>query len=133
MDGDKRRAQVGRLEVVERGRRRRWSEDEKVKIILESLQVPRQVTATARRYGISRSDGDGRFTRAEGCHRATNGLRTSKGGPGLEGDAWSIGRLWTYVRDDRPFARPDPPAAVFFIHLIAAGSIRSSIWRAMPD
>ncbi|HUN51638.1 MAG TPA: IS66 family transposase [Candidatus Sulfotelmatobacter sp.] len=24
------------------------------------------------------------------------------------------GRLWTYVRDDRPFAGPDPPAAVFF-------------------
>jgi transposase len=22
--------------------------------------------------------------------------------------------LWTYVRDDRPFAGPDPPAAVFF-------------------
>jgi transposase len=25
-----------------------------------------------------------------------------------------IGRLWTYVRDDRPFAGPDPPAAAFF-------------------
>ena len=24
------------------------------------------------------------------------------------------GRLWTYVRDDRPLAGPDPPAAVFF-------------------
>jgi transposase len=24
------------------------------------------------------------------------------------------GRLWTYVHDDRPFAGPDPPAAVFF-------------------
>src|SRR5436190_1634422 len=24
-----------------------------------------------------------------------------------------IGRLWTYVRDDRPFAGPDPPAAMF--------------------
>jgi transposase len=24
-----------------------------------------------------------------------------------------IGRLWTYVRDDRPFGGPDPPAAVF--------------------
>ena len=23
-----------------------------------------------------------------------------------------IGRLWTYVRDDRPFAGPYPPAAV---------------------
>ena len=25
-----------------------------------------------------------------------------------------IGRLWTYVRDDRPFAGPDPPAAALF-------------------
>jgi transposase len=25
-----------------------------------------------------------------------------------------IGRLWTYVRDDQPFAGPDPPAAAFF-------------------
>jgi transposase len=24
------------------------------------------------------------------------------------------GRLWTYIRDDRPFGGPDPPAAVFF-------------------
>jgi transposase len=37
------------------GRRRRWSEDEKLKIVLESLQAPRQVAATARRYGLSRS------------------------------------------------------------------------------
>ena len=55
MDSDRGSAQVGRLEVVETGRRRRWSEDEKLKIVLESLQAPRQVAATARRYGISRS------------------------------------------------------------------------------
>ncbi len=41
--------------MVETGRRRRWSEDEKLKIVLESLQTPRQISATARRYGISRS------------------------------------------------------------------------------
>jgi transposase len=55
MDSDRRSAQVERLEVVETGRRRRWSEDEKLKIVVESLQAPRQVAATARRYGISRS------------------------------------------------------------------------------
>ena len=43
-----------RLEIVETGRRRRWSEDEKLKIVVESFQSPRQVTATARRHGISR-------------------------------------------------------------------------------
>jgi transposase len=45
----------GRLEVVEKGRRRRWSEDEKARIVLESLAGPRLVSATARRHGISRS------------------------------------------------------------------------------
>jgi transposase len=55
MDSDKRSAHVERLEVVETGRRRRRSEDEKLKIVPESLQAPRQVAATARRYGVSRS------------------------------------------------------------------------------
>nr|WP_249787168.1 MULTISPECIES: transposase [unclassified Bradyrhizobium] len=55
IDSDRRRAQVERLAVVDTGRRRRWSEDEKLKIVLESLQPPRQVAATARPYGVSRS------------------------------------------------------------------------------
>ena len=42
------------MEIVETGRRRRWSEDEKLKIVVESFQSPRQVAATARRHGISR-------------------------------------------------------------------------------
>ena len=55
MDSHKHSTQLERLEVVETGRRRRWSEDEKLKIVLESLRAPRQVAATARQYGISRS------------------------------------------------------------------------------
>jgi transposase len=31
------------------------------------------------------------------------------------------GRLWTYVRDDRPFAGPAPPAAVFFSSPVCRG------------
>jgi transposase len=54
MDGHTHSA-FGRLEVVETGRRRRWSEDEKARIVLESLAGPRLVSATARRHGISRS------------------------------------------------------------------------------
>ena len=34
-----------------------------------------------------------------------------------------VGQLWTYVRDDRPFAGPDPPAAVFFYSRDRAASI----------
>lgn len=55
MDGHTHSAHVARLEVVDSGRRRRWSDEEKLKIVLESLAVPRQVSATARRYGIARS------------------------------------------------------------------------------
>ena len=44
-----------RLEVVETGRRRRWTEDEKLRIVAESLSGSRQVSSTARRHGISRS------------------------------------------------------------------------------
>ena len=46
---------LNRLEVVETGRRRRWSEEEKARIVLESLSEPRLVAAIARRYGLSRS------------------------------------------------------------------------------
>ena len=55
MDSHTQSAQVSRLEVVETGRRRRWSEDEKLRIVAESLRGPRLVSATARRYGISPS------------------------------------------------------------------------------
>jgi transposase len=55
MDSHTDSAQVHRLEVVQTGRRRRWSEDEKLRIVLESLQGPRQASATARRHGISPS------------------------------------------------------------------------------
>lgn len=46
---------LNRLEVVETDRRRRWSDEEKGRIVLESLSEPRLVAATARRYGLSRS------------------------------------------------------------------------------
>src|SRR5687767_1983071 len=34
--------------------------------------------------------------------------------PVLAKERTRIGRLWVYVRDDRPFAGPAPPAAAFF-------------------
>jgi transposase len=45
---------IERLEIVETGRRRRWTDDEKLKVVAESFRAPRQVAATARRHGISR-------------------------------------------------------------------------------
>ncbi len=55
MDGHKHSTQIERLEVVEPGRRRRWSDDEKLRIVRESLETRRAISSTARRHGISRS------------------------------------------------------------------------------
>jgi transposase len=55
MDVHKHSTQIERLEIVETGRRRRWSDDEKLRIVLESLETPRATSSTARRHGISRS------------------------------------------------------------------------------
>ena len=55
MDSHKRSTQLERLEVVETGRRRRWSDDEKLRIVMESFQAPRAISSTARRHGKSRS------------------------------------------------------------------------------
>jgi transposase len=44
---------VQRLEVVTTGRRRRWTDGEKRRIVAESLERPRAASETARRYGIT--------------------------------------------------------------------------------
>ncbi len=55
MTGDKDSFQVQRLEVVNTGRRRRWSVAEKLRIVEESFRGHRQVSATARLHDISPS------------------------------------------------------------------------------
>ncbi len=55
MTSDKDSFEVHRLDVVNTGRRRRWSLDEKLRIVGESFRGHRQVSATARRYDISPS------------------------------------------------------------------------------
>jgi transposase len=42
---------------------------------------------------------------AEGIHAGDTTV------PVLAKNKTRTGRLWTYVRDDRPFGGPDPPAA----------------------
>ena len=44
---------ITRLEIVDTGRRRRWSDSEKIRIVEESLSAPRLASATARRHGIA--------------------------------------------------------------------------------
>src|SRR5665647_238908 len=45
---------VRRLEVVETGGRRRWSDAEKLRIVEKRFSGPRLVSATARHHGISK-------------------------------------------------------------------------------
>ncbi len=75
MTGHKDSFQVQRLEVVNTGRRRRWSEDEKLRIVEESFQGHRQVSATARRHDISPSLlFSWRKTFQEDCRRRDEGI-----------------------------------------------------------
>ena len=64
-------AQVERLEVVDTGRRRRWSEEEKLRIVAASPSGPRLASATARGYGISTSL---LLTWRRACRRTTSGF-----------------------------------------------------------
>ncbi|OKP64661.1 transposase [Ensifer adhaerens] len=46
---------VSRLEIVDRGRRRNFTDEAKLRIVAESYAREKQVTATADRYGILRT------------------------------------------------------------------------------
>jgi len=99
MTGHTFKGQVSRLEVVEVGRRRRWSLAEKLRIVEASLAAPRQVSATARRHGISRS-------------LLTNWRRAYR--EGRLADAAEPAFVPVRVRDDVPAASEtavSPPAA----------------------
>ncbi len=64
---------VSRLEVIATGSRRRWTLEEKHRIVAESYGAPRIVSATARRHGLTpsqlftwrRLDSQGRLTADE--------------------------------------------------------------------
>jgi len=48
-------ARISTLEVIETGARRRWTLEEKQRIVAESFSASRVVSATARRHGLSAS------------------------------------------------------------------------------
>ncbi len=43
------------------------------------------------------------------------------------------GRIWVYVRDDKPFGGPEPPGAVFYYSRDRTGNIRRRIWRITAE
>ena len=122
MDGHTHSA-FGRLEVVETGRRRRWSEDEKARIVLESLAGPRLVSATARRHGISRSQllawhRTLRAERSEAACTAAIWMREARDDQDREAGVAALGRMPGLIDADKGFFRAD-----------SAGSPRSGIER----
>ncbi len=91
--------EVQRLEVVNTGRRRRWTLAEKLRIVEESFQGHRQVSATARRHDISPSLlFSWRKALREGCGRGDRvvGFASALMVPESElplGPAASVGRM----------------------------------------
>jgi transposase len=83
---------VGRLDVILSGARRRWSLEEKQRIVAESYAGPRQVSATARRNGLSASQLftsrrqalDGRLVEAEEVMRFASAVIGDNGAPRSE-------------------------------------------------
>jgi hypothetical protein len=66
-------SKISRLEVVSTGARRRWTLEEKRRIVAESYDGPRLVSVTARRNGLSASQ---LFTWPSGARRpAERGCR----------------------------------------------------------
>lgn len=53
MTGDTTVSKLSRIEVIETGARRRWTLEEKLRIVEESFRGPRLVSSTARRHGLS--------------------------------------------------------------------------------
>lgn len=99
--------------------RRRWSEAERRTILAEADQSWVRVLEVARRHGLSPS--------LLFLWRGSRGLRKGvMASNALHGDDTPVpvlapasgktrtGRLWTYVRDERPHGGERPAAAVFF-------------------
>uniref|UniRef100_UPI001674EE1E hypothetical protein n=1 Tax=Paracoccus mutanolyticus TaxID=1499308 RepID=UPI001674EE1E len=64
---------------------------------------------------------------AEAIMLTTRPIRMLAHGTGTQ-----TARLWTYLRDDRPFVRAAPPAAGITSQPTAGKNTRPVIWRAGP-
>jgi hypothetical protein len=68
---------LNRLEVVETGRRRRWSEEEKARTVLESMSEPRLVAPTAADIVGFGSPNNGPLRGAEICSLANRSVSSA--------------------------------------------------------
>jgi transposase len=82
-------SKVARLDVISSGARRRWTLEEKQRIVAESYAATRQVSATARRNGLSASQlftwrrqaRDGRLVEADDVMRFASAVIGDNGSP----------------------------------------------------
>jgi|SRR5450631_490622 transposase len=83
---------ISRLEIVDTGRRRRWTAEEKLRIVEESFSGARLASATARRHGISnpllfawrKAYREGRLCKASGFVPAVIAPAQPEKGTGLD-------------------------------------------------
>ena len=104
-------SKVSRLEVIQTGARRRWSLEEKRRIVAESEAGPRRVSATARRHGLSPA-------------QLFNWRRLARAG-GLGGDEEAVTFAQAVIACDRAAAGPLVPAAARSrLEIVLADGIR---------
>jgi transposase len=122
MDRRKDSAQVQRLDVVELGRRRRWTTEAKLRMVEESFAGWRQASATARRHGISTS----LLFAWRKAYRA-----------GILVDAVPVGFVPAVVVEERPAAAPPAPSRIEIVTpngyrvLVAADVDEAALFRVL--
>ena len=122
MDRRKDSAQVQRLDVVELGRRRRWTTEAKLRMVEESFAGWRQASGTARRHGISTS----LLFAWRKAYRA-----------GTLVDAVPVGFVPAVVVEERPVAAPPAPSRIEIVTpngyrvLVAADVDEAALFRVL--
>lgn len=100
-------SKVSRVEVIQTGSRRRWTLDEKRRIVAESESGPRQISVTARRYGLSpgqlfgwrRLAREGRFGAAEPVGFARAVIASEAAAPALAPAGAALNRIEVVLTD----------------------------------
>ena len=108
---------------VREGHRRKFSENDKRRIVEEAAQPGANLSAVARRYGIAarvlfrwkQELAPLQARLAEHVFASRTLFADDTPIPVLDPGRGrtKTGRLWVYARDDRPWCGPDPPAAVY--------------------
>jgi hypothetical protein len=108
-----------RIEVITgQRRRRRWTAQEKVRIVAESFEEGANISEVARRNGVVR----GLLTVWRHKLAVAAGINApgfvpvriaSEGGPAMACEPGRTCQFWAHAMDDRPWGGPSPPAVAY--------------------